>query len=309
MSSAFCPHCAAPRAEAPECPRCGVVFAKLDAMAARDVALSPDRPPHLPAESAGWSGPLDDARLELRLRIFAVPGALAFFWLLFRSPTLHMLTRTFLSMWVHEAGHAVSAWFCGHWAFPGPWRTPIGETRSFFVVVLLLGALGWWGARAFQQRRFAIVAVAGALVITQVALTIGLDHQRAFELFTFAGDGGSFVLGALLVSTFYLPAEHPLRREWLRWGFLVIGAAAMVDAFSTWWSARTDFDAIPFGQIEGVGLSDPSKLTELYHWSFHQLVNRYLALGFGCLAALTVLYFSGLAWARRALREAEGARP
>ena len=45
-------------------------------------------------------------------------------------PTGHCLQRTFLSMMVHELGHAVTAWWCGFGALPGLWKTLIPETRG-----------------------------------------------------------------------------------------------------------------------------------------------------------------------------------
>src|SRR5690348_12801760 len=69
-----CPRCGAPRSDGPECLRCGVIFAKLEAHAAAvDVVPSAlvdepyGRPDYLPAETPAWSGELDDARLEYRL--------------------------------------------------------------------------------------------------------------------------------------------------------------------------------------------------------------------------------------------------
>ena len=257
------------------------------------------RPPHLPPESPSWSGALDDAQLELRLRQWAIPTALVGAW--FAARHLHFLVRTFLSMWVHETGHAVAAWFCGYPAFPGPWRTPVGEQRSVLVVALLLGALGTWCFRRAREERYGPAFAAGSLIVLQLVLTLAPSPMHARALITFAGDGGCFLLGTLLMTTIYLPADHPLRREWLRWGFLVIGAAAFADAFQTWWSARGDSDAIPFGEIEGVGLSDPSRLTGQYGWSTHELVSRYLALAFVCLAVLALVYAAGLLSARRQL--------
>ncbi len=103
------------------------------------------------------------------------------------------------------------------------------------------------------------------------------------------------ILGTLLMMAFFVPklAEHGLR-----WGLLVIGAAAFVDTFATWWSARSDPDVIPFGEIEGVGLSDPSKLSEVYGWSTSQLVHRYVTLGVACLIVLAGVY----AWQVRSAR-------
>ena len=56
----------------------------------------------------------------------------------------------------------------------------------------------------------------------------------------FGGDAGCMVLGTLLMGTLDARRGHVLARGWLRWGFLVIGAAAFCDAYATWWMrART----------------------------------------------------------------------
>jgi len=54
------------------------------------------------------------------------------------------------------------------------------------------------------------------------------------------------------------------------------------------------WENIPFGEIEGVNLSDPTRLTDEYGWSVIQLVDRYLLLARVCFAALLVTYVWGL---------------
>ena len=44
---------------------------------------------------------------------------------------------------------------------------------------------------------------------------------------------------------------------------------------------------------EGVGLSDPSVLSETYRWSTDQIVGRYVMLGCVCLAVIAVAYVAG----------------
>jgi hypothetical protein len=211
-------------------------------------------------------------------------------WLVVDSGLGRMLVRIFLSMWVHELGHAVTAWFCGFHATPGPWFTSHSEERSFLTIAVLAGALGLLTWRGWKARRWGQVAAGVVLLGLQAVGTLGLRHWQAEMFITFGGDAGRFVLGSLLMASFYVPEEHPLRTRQLRWGFLVIGAAAWMDAFKTWWAARRDEDAIPFGLIEGVGLSDPTRLVEQYNWSIDQLVQRHVGLALVSLAALGCLY-------------------
>jgi hypothetical protein len=286
MSSAGCPRCGATRVEAPECPRCGVIYAKAHALATAAFAPS-------------WSGEADDEALELRVRIFAIPLALAGAALLVWTGPGHFLVRTFASMWVHEIGHAIAAWLCGYPAFPGPWFTPVADARSPILAVLLAGALAYAVFHSWKAERGAVAAAAGALLALQIGSTL-LAATAARQFIVFAGDGGCLVLGTLLMATMYAPAGSALRRGWLRWGFLVIGAVSFADAFGQWWGARSYYDSIPFGHNEGAGLSDPSVLTELFGWTTGALVRRYVVLGCLCLAALCVLYCWGL-WKTREL--------
>ncbi len=234
-------------------------------------------------------------RYEWKLRAAAIPGALLVALAFHAWPTGHFLQRTFLSMMVHELGHAVTAWWSGFSAVPTLWKTLIPETRGLVWLVVTafevgLVALGW------QRARLELALAGLALGVLQyVAVTASIDDAQAW--ITFGGDGGAMVLGTILMACFFVPK---LRDHGLRWGLLVIGAAAFVDTFATWWAARGDVDVIPFGEIEGVGLSDPSKLTEIHGWSVAQLVHRYVELGVTCLAVLAAITVWQVMRARRA---------
>lgn len=121
-------------------------------------------------------------------------------------------------------------------------------------------------------------------------VTLRWTASRVEAWVTFGGDGGALVLAALLMSAFFVPIGSRLHRGALRWGLLLIGALAFADVFRVWWRGRGDLEAIPFGEIEGVGLSDPSRLLEVHGWSLSQLVHRHLAVGIACLLALGLRY-------------------
>ena len=233
--------------------------------------------------------PLDPA-LEWKLRAVAVPSAIGLAMAFHAWPTGHWLQRTFLSMMVHELGHAVTAWWCGFAAVPTVWKTLIPETRSPVVSLVVLAIAGTICVRGWRAQRTAWFAVGLALAVAQFVATLGTSVRHAQEAIVFGGDAGAMVLGTLLILTMFAGPESRLRTNHLRWGFLVIGAAALVDTFGTWLAARHDTGAIPFGEIEGVGLSDPSKLDEVYGWTDHQIVGRYLGVGIACLVGLTAAW-------------------
>jgi len=91
----------------------------------------------------------------------------------------------------------------------------------------------------------------------------------------------------------------------VRWGLLLIGAAAFADMFGTWWAAQWNPDVIPFGENEGSGLSDPLKLLEEYGWPTTTIVRRYVMVGVFSLAGLVLVYVWGVL---RARRKAQAAR-
>jgi hypothetical protein len=250
------------------------------------------------SSAAEWAPPAtvgpDEVRIERTIRIVAIPAALLVAWLALSSDGLRMVGRIFMSMWVHELGHATAAWLCGFVAIPGPWFTSVGESRSVLFALMVTAAIVYLGLYGLQQGRRVLVALAGLLLLAQIAGTLGVQARTARMLFTFGGDGGALILSTLLMATMYAHPESRLRTGWLRWGFLVIGAVAFMDVVHTWFPARTDFGAIPFGRIEGTGLSDASVLVETYGWDERALVMRHIRLAWACLLALGAAYVFGL---------------
>jgi hypothetical protein len=251
--------------------------------------------------AAGWHNPADDESVETLFRKVALPVALGGAFLVMHSP-LRGLARVFLSMWVHELGHAVTAWWCGFGAFPGPWRTPVSDGRMALVSVVLAGGLGYFMVRAWRGEQRAAAGGLGALLLVQGVLTLGLRAEAARELIIFGGDGGLLVLGTALMLTFYVARGSALHQGWLRWGFVVIGAVAFADGFTTWWGYAHSPEGVELGENVGVGDSDPTVLVLQMGWTEARLISRYLTLGWLCLLVLGAAYLrgSGLRLPRRA---------
>jgi hypothetical protein len=272
-----------------------VIYAKAHARAAViDRASSPLESPAVDADA-----------FEARLRAWSLPVTLVLCWLLVKTGAGHMILRIFFSMWIHELGHASAAWLSGYAAFPGPWLTFTGESRSVVVAALLFAGLAYFAVRCWVTEKRAAAVALGGVIFLQLICTAVLRPDAVRVFIVFAGDGGCLVLGSLLMATFYAPEGSVFRRGALRWGFLVIGAAAFTDAFEQWWSARSDPDRIPFGANEGVGPSDPSVLSDTFGWSATTLVHRYVALGCVCLLALACLHIASVWRARAAAPETD----
>src|SRR5580700_11759067 len=241
-----------------ECLKCGIVFtryqAALDAAAQQaGLAMPTPVPPRLARIARS------DALRELKCRILALPLALLVARLL--AGTGLRMAASMLAMVLHESGHAITAWLTGRWAVPLLWVTPHGQERSWLIVLLVTTVIGFAGFLAWRMERQGWLLAAAALLLLQlVALSLPAE-----ALIVFFGDGGALVLATLLMATFYAPRESRLYKSWgLRWGLLAIGALSFVHVFLMW---RGPLEDLPFGEIEGVNLSDPSLLTEMYGWT------------------------------------------
>lgn len=261
-------------------------------------------PASAPDAGVRWTGEDEERVLDRRLLQIAPPVVLILGLVIARAGVLGSIVRIVDTMWLHELGHAVTAWLSGFAAFPGPWRTSIGETRSPALTIFLVVALGAGAYFAHRAGRRKLAVAAGVVLLLTLVLTLGVKRQAAQGLILFGGDAGALVLGTALFVTFFAARGSYLQVSWLRWGFLFLGGFAFADVFTVWWRARHDLDAIPFGEIEGVGHSDPTRLVDEHGWSVPQLVTRYVALGVVCLVVMAVFYVINLVARRSSDRRA-----
>jgi hypothetical protein len=285
-----CPKCQFDHAlQTIECLKCGIVFARyLEALECAAQAAGPALPKAVPAPLLAAAPACDrnNAVMELGCRTLALPLALLVARLI--DGTGLKMASAMLAMVLHESGHAITAWLTGRWAIPLLWVTPHGEERSGAIVLVLTATFVLAGFLAWKAQRWRWVLAAGAVLALQV-IFLNLPGNTVI---VFCGDGGAMVLATILIALFYAPRESALCKSWgLRWGLLVIGALSFMHVFRLWTGPIED---IPFGEIEGVGPSDPTLLTETYGWSVTQLVDRYVRLGTVCLVFMGGMYVWGL---------------
>ena len=88
--------------------------------------------------------------------------------------------------------------------------------------------------RAWRLDRWFWVVASASAVLLVLFCTLVLGPEQRSSCIVFGGDGGGLVLGTMLMLTVYAREEHPIRRDHLRWGLLVVGALAFMDAYAVW---------------------------------------------------------------------------
>ena len=275
-----------------ECLKCGVIFSKYVAFEEAVAAVRPALPERSPEQVIEAQ---QKAKSEFFCRVFAVPGALLVGWL--ANWAMPMLTA-FLAMWLHEFGHAITAWFCGYAAFPTAWVTMIPEERGRWISVAFGAAAAAGGYFAFRLERWFWVTVCAVLLGLFVLGNLQ-PEAHARMLITFWGEGGAYALSTLLMLTFYSRSDSHMTKNQLRWGLLLLGAMAFWSVY-TRWSGGFENIAQVLEDTDDRGIpSDPRVLTLLYGWSIYTLIHRYWDLARACLLTLAAAYVAGLVQVQR----------
>ncbi len=275
-----------------ECLKCGIVFAKYAAFQQAMESVRPVLPERSPDQVAESQR---KANMEFKRRLFALPGALLLGWLM--NKAMPMLTY-FLAMWLHESGHAITAWFCGYAAFPTAWITLIPDERGRWISIVLGASAVVGGYFAFRLERWFWVGVSGIVVVLFVLGNLQTE-SHAHLLFTFWGEGGAYVLSTILMLTFYARPDAPITRSQVRWGLLFLGAMAFWSVYSRW-SGGFENIAQFLEDTDDRGIpSDMRVLNLIYGWTTYTLINNYRLLGHACLAVLAVAYAAGLVQVQR----------
>jgi Zn-finger nucleic acid-binding protein len=276
------------------CDACGAVWltgeqlTRMRARVARDRALAAP-----PPDFATYKERLeedrriaidDDASMRYALPL-ALAGGVFAHWL-----GLSFLVWGTVEMWFHELGHAVVAWLSGFVAVPLPFFTMMPrETRSGWVVAIVLGMIGAIAYESARRGLWGLVAFAGGLAFMQLLLTFVLNPAQARQWGIFAGQGGAIVLPTLVMLAFY----EPLGWRWDFWRYPValIAAVGFVHALFLWTGVTLGTGVMPHGSAVGDDAhGDMERLVREYHWTNASLARSYTAIACACLVVLVATY-------------------
>lgn len=224
---------------------------------------------------------------------------LAIAWLANQSP-LAFLLRGF-HVWMHEFGHATAAWLCGYRATPLPFGwTPVEPEHSHFVYGGLLVLFGILFVAGWKERKVWPMIAAVLLVFLQFYMTwVVSEYRKEFWWGAFGGVGGEFYLSTLFMMFFWVQLPDKFRWGACRYVFFFIGATAFLNIWMRWGDVYRGIEEIPFGSMingEDDQGGDMNRLMDGYGWTKFNIRRNYWLLGWGCWAAL------GIMWALFALR-------
>jgi hypothetical protein len=242
--------------------------------------------------------PADDEFILFRfdnwkVNVFAPLLLLAFVLLVNLSP-LGFFLKGF-HVWMHEFGHATAAWLCGFRATPLPlgW-TPVEPVYSPFVywglllMFVILFVAGW------KERKVWAMVAAVALAGLQYYMTWRMPAlTQEFWWSAFGGVGGEFYLSTLFMMFFWVQLPEKFKWGACRYVFFFIGATAFLNIWLRWRDIYHGLEEIPFGSMingEDDQGGDMNKLMDGFGWKKFAIRRNYLLLGYGCWAALGLMW-------------------
>ncbi len=242
--------------------------------------------------------PADDEFLLFRfdrwgVNTFVPPLLLGLVLLVNLSPLKFLLTG--FHVWMHEFGHATAAWLCGFRATPLPlgW-TPVEPVYSPFVYFGLLLMFGLLFAAGAKERKVWPMLAAVLLAGLQYYMTWRMpEHRQEFWYGSFCGVGGEFYLSTLFMMSFWVQLPEKFKWGACRYVFFLIGATAFLNIWLRWGDIYRGVEEIPFGGMvtsEDDPNGDMNKLMDAYGWKKFTIRRTYWLLGWGCWAALGVMW-------------------
>ncbi|MFT7218702.1 MAG: hypothetical protein ACI8Z1_000313 [Candidatus Azotimanducaceae bacterium] len=307
QTTALCAWCDAPRAAGSTCPKCGADYEKAARIKSGKRSQPLSKPSkvnereqlHVERFMNEWA-PVKDPAFEQQLSSWVIPCMLGLTFLMEAVGVGDGMLRIVFGMPVHELGHAIVGWLSGFNSVPTLWKTLIPENRGYIAPLILLAGSGYLIYYARLKSNGGLMLTGVTALILQFIGTFILELNTARLLVTWGGDGVGMMLAVGLMAGFSFGKRTGWYKDYLRWGFAFIGAAAFADITSPWWASLSDLSAVPYGMTGGTH-TDTYKLIHSHGWKMDDVINRYVTLSVVCGFVLMAFYVRGIKQAKKAV--------
>lgn len=307
-TTALCAWCDAPRAAGPTCQKCGADYEKAARIKSgkrfqplpKPSKVNEREPLHVERFMNEWE-PVKDPAFEQQLSVWVIPCMLSVTLLMEAVGVGDSMLRIVFGMPVHELGHAIVGWLSGFNSVPTLWKTLIPENRGYIAPLILLAGSCYLIYYARLKSNGGLMLMGASSLILQFIGTFVLELKTALLLVTWGGDGVGMMLAIGLMAGFSFGKRTGWYKDYLRWGFAFIGAAAFADITSPWWASLSDLSAVPYGMTGGTH-TDTYKLIHSHGWQMDEVINRYVTLSVVCAVVLTAFYIRGIRLAMKAVQ-------
>ncbi|MTF40629.1 J domain-containing protein [Cyanobacterium aponinum] len=246
-----------------------------------------------PDKLANYNQDIFLAEAEIKTNTYALPiGFFIAFAINFIDPLVW-----FISVWIHELGHATLAWFSGYRAMVTFAATIVSFEHSLFVYFGILFLLLLTIYSTWKENKKYIIIFLVFLIFLQFILTWTISRSTYGMLLAFAGIGGEFYLSTLFIISFYWNLPQRFYWEFWRYIFLIWGMITFWGSWTRWQKIKVGKSQIPWGTFwsgRGDSGGDLNILRNQHDWGIERIINTYNTLGFICFLVILFVYFYNL---------------
>jgi hypothetical protein len=246
-----------------------------------------------------WSGLAEPGPIQ----IFGLPIALLSGFAITKMGFLAQILWYFVTVPLHETGHAVGSWLGSGFAFPiGAFLPMAGLTvmsdhrSASFGAAILLG-LAALGAFAWNRRSGALILVSAALVFLWFRWTFVETDEEWRRFSIWAGMGGELFLSTFLVLLSFYDLPKILHWDFFRIFALFYGAFGFVSSATRWLRIRAGTERMPMGSFLTGGpdaAGDVERLVSAHGWTAARITRSYLDLAAFCAILIVAHWLHAL---------------
>lgn len=282
-----CPRCSIPLLEGSisghseklqTCPKCNGVWVQHKTLAPIFAHWGEEPPqfgaPEKPMQIFKPESELQEVRLGGRFSFsnpitnaLAVPVTLFLSYLFIAIPFTHFLGDLFLTVRLHELGHAVIIWQGSQIALPFalvlPFVafTPYLGSQSYFLSLITIGILFYIVRSCWKERTYFGIFLSGIYFLFFIYFTFLCPQDQWRVRASWGGIAGEIYLGMILIIGFYYRLPDKLRWDFFRFPFLVLGAYSFASSSWRWFNISHGLEKIPYGSlVEGEHVGDMNSL-------------------------------------------------